>query len=82
MPDTVRLRENLGIIQVHSFGETSNETMLESRKALVQICQKTDVAGIVVDARESSSIPSIFAVLDFGANLFNYDWRRNRRLEW
>lgn len=73
MPDTVSLREDLRIIEVKSVGETTNEEMLQTRKILTQICQETNISGIIIDARESNSIPSIFAVLDFGANLFRYD---------
>ncbi len=73
MPETVTLREDLGIIEIYSFGKPTEKDRLRTQKTVEQICQKKDVSGVLVNASKSTSLPSIFANLDYGANLFRYN---------
>ena len=73
MSETVTLRDDLGIIEIYSFGEPTEEDKLRTQNTVEQICQEKDVSGVLVDASKSTSIPTIFANLDYGANLFRYN---------
>ena len=40
MPQTVRLREDLGIVEVRSYGRVTAEDFVSSRESVAELCEK------------------------------------------
>lgn len=73
MPETVRLREDLGIVEVRSYGRVTVEDLILSREAVAELCQTHAITRVLVDAREETLMPSTAALLEFGGSLSRLD---------
>lgn len=58
MPETVEILQDLGIIQITSFGKVTEDDLHKSRQAVAQICQEHGFKKILVESRDISSMPS------------------------
>jgi hypothetical protein len=69
MPETVRIREDQGIIEVRSYGRVVLEDMLRSRKTIDRIYQERGYTKTLIDAREGVQLPSTVDLFMFGIGL-------------
>ena len=69
MPETVRIREDQGIIEVRSHGQVLLEDMFRSQKKVDQIYQERGYTKILIDARDEARLPSTVDLFIFGMGL-------------
>jgi hypothetical protein len=69
MPETVKIREDQGIIEVRSYGRVVLEDMLRSQKAVDRIYQERGYTKTLIDAREGTQLPSTVDLFIFGIGL-------------
>ena len=69
MPDDVRIREDLQIIQVDSHGDVTAENLKRSLEEVVRIHQKRGLSKVLVDATKQRSLPDTVPVFQFGSEL-------------
>ena len=69
MPETVRIREDQGIIEVRSYGRVLLEDMLRSQKTVDRIYQERGYTKTLIDAREGVQLPSTVDLFIFGIGL-------------
>ena len=69
MPETVRIREDQGIIEVRSYGQVLLEDMLRSQKKVDRIYQEKGYTKTLIDAREEVELPSTVELFIFGIGL-------------
>lgn len=69
MPETVRIREDQGIIEVRSYGRVLLEDMLCSQKKTDRIYQERGYTKTLIDAREAIRLPSTVDLFIFGIGL-------------
>jgi hypothetical protein len=69
MPEEVSILEDLGIIQVDSFGEVTEGDLLASMEEVLAIHRERGFSKVFVDASRETSLPSTFPLHQFGAVL-------------
>jgi len=69
MPETVKVREDQGIIEVRSYGRVVLEDMLCSQKAVDRIYQERGYTKTLIDVREGTQLPSTVDLFIFGIGL-------------
>ena len=69
MPETVKVREDQGIIEVRSYGRIVLEDMLRSQKAVDRIYQERGYTKTLIDVREGTQLPSTVDLFIFGIGL-------------
>jgi len=69
MPETVRIREDQGIIEVRSYGRIFLEDMLRSQKKVDRIYQEQGYTKTLIDAREEEQLPSTIDLFTYGVDL-------------
>jgi hypothetical protein len=58
MPDEIRVNEDRGIIEVHSYGMVSKEDIAESITKVRQILNVKQISKILVDTTKQETMPS------------------------
>ncbi len=79
MPERVSVREDIGTIVVHSFGEVTEQDIAESRDLVVKLARERNYTRILVDATEETSLPSTMKLFDFGTSISGSDILRIMR---
>lgn len=69
MPETVRLDDQLGIIEVHSFDDVSLSDVDNSLQEIEQIRKETGVDKVLVDVREQTSMPEMSESFQIASSL-------------
>ena len=69
MPETVRIREDQGIIEVRSYGRVTLEDMLRSQKTVDRIYQERGYTKTLIDAQDEVKLPSTVDLFIFGISL-------------
>jgi hypothetical protein len=69
MPETVKVREDQGIIEVRLYGRIVLEDMLRSQRAVDRIYQERGYTKTLIDAREGTQLPSTVDLFIFGIGL-------------
>jgi len=69
MPEIVKYLEDLGMIRVDSFGETSIDDWNNSMKQVLRINKDTGCSLVLVDARKQNVSPDTMDLYDFGSEL-------------
>ena len=75
MPEDVTINNELGIIEIDSYGDITEEILYTSVKKIKQIRGKTGINKVLVDTTGQSSMPSAISLYTFGNNiphLFKY----------
>ena len=57
MPETVSLNDELGIIEVRSFGDVTVEDIEDSFREIKRVREESGVGKVLVDASEQTSMP-------------------------
>jgi hypothetical protein len=73
MPEVVTVREDLEIIEVRSYGETSKDELARSRKEVSDIMHEQGIRKVLVDARDLTTLPSTFPLFLFGKSFAEAD---------
>ena len=71
MPETVRVSNELGIIEVRSFDDVSLADVDNSLMEIEGIRKETGVDKVLVDAREQISMPGMADVFQIASSLPN-----------
>ncbi len=69
MPEKVSVNEDLGIIQVDSHGEVTEEDLMGSLKEIVRISSERGIKKVFVDATSEESLPRMIPLHEFGSEL-------------
>ena len=80
MPEVVTVNETLGIIEVRSYGEVSEQDLARSREQVSDIMREQGIMKVLVDAREETSLPSTFPLFLFGSSFAQSDILRSMTL--
>jgi hypothetical protein len=73
MPEVVTVREDLGIIEVRSYGEVSEQELTSSREEVSEIIRERGIKKVLVDACDLTSLPSTFPLFLFGKSFADED---------
>ena len=65
MPDLLNINEELGIIEIHSFGEITIKEAAQSMKDCVRISKEKNIDKVLVDASSLTKIPGIVDIFQF-----------------
>ncbi|MFH1842286.1 MAG: STAS/SEC14 domain-containing protein [bacterium] len=68
MPETITVREDLGVIEIRSFGKVTQTEMSTTRQRVEQILQKQGIRKILVDARDLTMTEGTTSLFEFGAS--------------
>ena len=69
MPDKiVQINEEVGIIEIHSFGAVSKGDIESSISKVRQINNKTGIYKVIVNTTEQDSMPSTMGIFDLFSN--------------
>lgn len=71
MPDTVYFDDEIKIIKVDSVGDVTQEEMLKSLQAILEIAEETGCDKILVNTVNQTSMPSTMHMHQFGTELSN-----------
>ena len=71
MPETVRLDDKLGIIEVRSFDDVSLSDVDNSLIEIQQIRKETGVDKVLVDVRKQTSMPELCESFQIASSLPN-----------
>jgi hypothetical protein len=74
MPEKVKLNEELGIVEVQSFGTVAFDEMAESIKNIKKIHEEMGVGKVLVDASDMTAAPSTGDMFNL-ASMFPQDLR-------
>jgi hypothetical protein len=69
MPEDVSILEDLGIIQVDSYGEVTEGDLLASMEEVLAIHKARGFSRVFVDASKETSLPSTLPLHQFGSVL-------------
>jgi hypothetical protein len=69
MPETVTVHEDMGVIEVHSFGQVTKKDLLQSLETVDRIYQKRGFYKVLIDAQEEEGIPNTIDLFVFSANM-------------
>jgi len=69
MPDKINVNEELGIIEVESFGLVTKDDISESINAARELHDSKDVVKILVDATKQNKMPGTVDIYNLFANL-------------
>jgi len=64
MPETVTYNEELGIIEVHSYGTVSSKDISSSVNLVQHISNETGIKKVLVDTLEVESMPNITSIFN------------------
>jgi hypothetical protein len=79
MPETVSVRSDEGIVEVHSYGEVTEQDLRASLESVAAICRDCGLSRVLVDAREETSLPPTLSLFQFGADLLHTGVLRTAR---
>ena len=79
MPEIVQVFDDVGIVQIESFGTLSAKDLLESRQSVSEICQEWGFTKILVDATKVTSFPSTVQLFEHSAGLSELDMPENTK---
>ena len=79
MPERVSVREDIGVIVVHSFGEVTEQDISESQEVVLKYARERNYTKILVDASEETSLPSTMKLFDVGTRISGSDILRTMR---
>jgi len=80
MPEVVTVREDLGIIEIRSYGEVNERDLTASRDRVAEIIRERGLTEVLVDARELTSLPPTFALFLFGKSFADNEGLRTMKL--
>ena len=69
MPEEVSILEDLGIIQVDSYGEVTEADLLASMEEILEIQKARGLTRVFVDASRETSLPRSLPLHQFGSAL-------------
>lgn len=69
MPEDVSILEDLGIIQVDSYGEVTEGDLLTSLEDILAIHKQRGFSRVLVDASRETSLPNSLPLHQFGSAL-------------
>ena len=64
MPDKVRVNEELGVIEVDSFGNVVKNDIAQSIASVRDILAERNISKILVDARRQEAMPSTQSIFE------------------
>lgn len=73
MPETITVHEDLGIIEVHSFGQVTKEDLLKSLQTVDQIYRTQGLNMVLVDAQEEDGVPNAIDLIMFSESMKRAD---------
>ncbi len=79
MPEIITVFQDLGIIQIESFGVLSAKDLLKSRQSVSEICQERGFTKILVDATKITSFPSTLQLFEHSVDLAELDMPENTK---
>ena len=59
MPENITINKELGIIEVHSYGDVTRDDLELSLATINQIAEDTGIRMVLVDTTEQETIPTI-----------------------
>jgi hypothetical protein len=74
MPETVTLNEELGIIEVRSYGIVSANDMASSIESVKKISKKTGIDRVLVDASDLQAMPDTVDIYDLANEFPRRTW--------
>jgi len=66
MPETVTILEDLGIIEVRSFGDVSAEDWQKSVDTVMELVRSRGMTKVLVDSLDLVSMPRTWTLYEFG----------------
>ncbi len=69
MPENITINKELGIIEVHSYGDVTREVLDLSLVTLKQIAEDTGIRMVLVDTTEQETMPTITDIFYFVVKL-------------
>ena len=69
MPEDIIINRDLGIIEVHSYGNVTGDTLDASLTKVKQIEENTGIGKVLVDTTEQDTMPSTFTIFQFAEKL-------------
>ena len=68
MPEQLKINEELGIIEVYSFGEITVEEAEQSVKKSLRIFKERNIDKVLVDATSLTKLPGTVGIFQFFSN--------------
>lgn len=65
MPENITINKELGIIEVHSYGNVTREDLDLSLVTVKQIKEDTEIKRVLIDTTEQEKMPSIMDIFEF-----------------
>lgn len=75
MPEDVTVNAALGIIEVHSYGDITEEILNATIEKIIELEKETSINKVLVDTIGQNSMPSTVSLYQFSSNiprLFKY----------
>ena len=69
MPENITINKELGIIEVHSYGDVTRDDLDLSLVTVKQIEKDTGIRMVLVDTTEQETMPSIMDIFGFAEKL-------------
>ena len=69
MPEDITINKELGIIEIHSYGDVTRDDLDLSLATINQIEDDTGLRMALVDTTDQETVPSIIDVINFVLNL-------------
>jgi len=68
MPETITVREDLGVIEIRSYGKVTQVEMSTTRQRVDQIIQEQSLRKVLIDARDLTMTEGTTSLFEFGAS--------------
>lgn len=69
MPENVSINQDLGIIEVNSYGKVTGKTLDASLKEVINLEKETGINRILVDTTQQTEMPSVMTLYNFANEL-------------